>query len=325
MMVYQLHANLPGRGRVAVFTAPDLEEGLNRLDGGPDDFNGNASFSMGAAFLAPFVNRIRGRFMAQTREIETTIAGRIVTLPANGGGKAPGAEQYAIHGLILDRAAQVGERFKVPGGEAVQATLDAGDFGGHWLSTARLEFEIRLTGSSFAAVVRAINTGSEPMPIGLGWHPYFNIPSGEREQARIRLPAKSRLAVNDYDEVLPTGEIVPVAGTKYDFTQDGGRALAGLYLDDCFADLVKDSGGRTVCDVIDPSSGYHLRMVSDSPEISALQTFAPPERPMVVIEPQFSWADPYGDSWAPGVDTGMVLLKPGESVDYRVRLELPRP
>ena len=53
MMVYQIRAQVPGLGEVDVLVSPPLAEGLARLNGGPHDFNGNASFSMGAAFLAP--------------------------------------------------------------------------------------------------------------------------------------------------------------------------------------------------------------------------------------------------------------------------------
>src|SRR4051794_37519572 len=74
MMVYQIRAKVPGLGEVDVLVAPPLAQGLASLNGGADDFNGNASFSMGAAFLAPFVNRIRGNFLPATREIETRVA-----------------------------------------------------------------------------------------------------------------------------------------------------------------------------------------------------------------------------------------------------------
>jgi hypothetical protein len=141
----------------------------------------------------------------------------------------------------------------------------------------------------------------------------------------MRLPARARLPVNNYDEVLPTGEIALVKGTPYDFSPAGGRALGDLYLDDCFVDLAKGSDGETVCDVIDAAAAYGLRIVSESPEISAFQIFAPPDRSLIVIEPQFSWADPYGSVWAPGIKTGMVLLQSGGSVAYRVTLELFRP
>jgi galactose mutarotase-like enzyme len=207
----------------------------------------------------------------------------------------------------------------------VQATLEAGDFGGRWPSALRFDFSVSVTEGAFSAVLTAHNAGSAPAPVGLGWHPYFNLPSGDRAQARLRLPARARLLVNNYDEVLPTGEVAPVQGTAYDFSAAAGRELGSLYLDDCFVDLAKGADGTVVCEVVDAAAGYGLRIISDSPEITAIQTFAPPERACVVIEPQFSWADPYGPVWRPGVDTGMVLLQPGGSVTYRVTLELFRP
>lgn len=53
-----------------------------------------------------------------------------------------------------------------------------------------------------------------------------------------------------------------------------------------------------------------------------MQTFAPPDKPFVVLEPQFNWADPFGALWREPRGKGMVTLAPGESVAYRVRLEL---
>ena len=41
----------------------------------------------------------------------------------------------------------------------------------------------------------------------------------------------------------------------------------------------------------------------------------------LALEPQFNYVDPYGKEWGK-TNTGMVLLKPGESVTYRVRLSL---
>jgi hypothetical protein len=51
-MIYQIRASLPGKGEIDVLMAPPVAEGLKRFDGGPHDFNGNASFSMGGAFWA---------------------------------------------------------------------------------------------------------------------------------------------------------------------------------------------------------------------------------------------------------------------------------
>jgi len=45
---------------------------------------------------------------------------------------------------------------------------------------------------------------------------------------------------------------------------------------------------------------------------------------VIVVEPQVNLADPYNPIWGK-TDTGMVLLKPGQSLSWRVRLELFTP
>jgi galactose mutarotase-like enzyme len=181
-----------------------------------------------------------------------------------------------------------------------------------------------LRADSFTLRVTARNVGGEVLPMGIGWHPYFNVPSGRRQQARLHLPARSRTLVNDYDEVLPTGEVVPVAGTPYDFSAPGGRAAGDLYLDDCFVDL-ETSAGEVAAEVTDPAASYGLRVVAASPPVRAIQVYAPPDKAFIVVEPQFNRADPFGPEWGEGAETGMALLEPGESVVYSARLELFTP
>jgi len=57
-----------------------------------------------------------------------------------------------------------------------------------------------------------------------------------------------------------------------------------------------------------------------SKEITAIQVYAPLDKKFVVVEPQFNWVDPYSKVWA-GKKTGMVVVKPGESVTYSVKVE----
>jgi aldose 1-epimerase len=192
------------------------------------------------------------------------------------------------------------------------------------VSATEVAFENVLRSDSFTLTVTARNAGSELLPMGIGWHPYFTLPSGEREKARLHLPARHRTLVNDYDEVLPTGEVAPVAGTPYDFSPPGGRPLGDLSLDDCFVDLETEDE-RVVLEVVDPAAAYGLRISAGAPPVRAVQVFGPPDRKIIVVEPQFNWADPFGPQWGPGVDTGMALLEPGASVVYSARLELFTP
>src|SRR3954471_9958077 len=108
MMTLQVRARLPKLGEVDLIASPPLTEAQARFErslGQP--FPGNESYLFGGAILIPYANRIRGRRSADGRAIATRVLGREVTLPANAGGRRPGAEQYAMHGLVLD--SQVGD------------------------------------------------------------------------------------------------------------------------------------------------------------------------------------------------------------------------
>jgi galactose mutarotase-like enzyme len=310
MMLLQARLRLASGEVVDALYAPD--DALAQMDGGPEDFAGNRSFAFGGAILAPYANRIRGRALTDSREIETEVDGRSVRLPRNWGGKAPGAEQYAMHGLILDAPIP----FEQPAPHRLTGRLEAGDFSGRWPSHTVLTFEWVLEAGALVLRMDARNAGSESLPMGLGWHPYFALPSGDRRQARLRLPAAKRAEINDYDEVLPTGRLSDVAGTPFDFND--APELGDLYLDDCFTDLVREDG-QAVLEVLDPAAGVGFRLTSPSPAVQAFQVYAPPDNAFVVAEPQFNLADPYGAEWG-GIDTGMVRVAPGEAITYEARL-----
>ena len=40
------------------------------------------------------------------------------------------------------------------------------------------------------------------------------------------------------------------------------------------------------------------------------------------FEPQFNYDDPFGHEWAKDEDTGMVVLQPGQSTQWKIRLEI---
>lgn len=321
MMTLQIRAHLPGRGTTDLLAAPSLERAREILDG-EEDFKGNSSYFFGAPILLPFANRIRGKLEPDGRTIEATILGRPVRLPANAGGRKQGAERLAMHGLLLASPFRQLDRETTPEQDAVRGMFPAGDFEGRWLSSTEVSCEIALRSASFDLAVTARNVGDEPLPMGIGWHPYFALPSGRRTQARLHIPARARLLVHDYDEVIPTGEVEPVAGTPYDFSAPEGRALGDLFLDDCFVDLERSAEGLVVAEIVDPEAEYGLRVVTDGPHLRAIQVYAPQDIGFIAFEPQFNWVDPFGPEWGPEVDTGMATIMPGESATYKVRLEL---
>jgi len=323
MAVLQIRAFIPGKGEIDLLNSPPLPEAEQLLDKGDDEF-GNQVFKIGGAILLPFANRIRGKLSPDGKTITADVAGKSVTLPANWSSGKPGAEKHAIHGLI--RRAQF-EDVRWKNGmlkSNASGVLHAGNFDGHWLSSTDVKVETTLGYDAFEMTVTATNSGHDPLPMGIGWHPYFILPGNDRQQVKLHIPGQTRAMMNNYDDTFTTGQRTPVKGSDYDFSMMGGRALDDQYLDDNFSDLTYAANGRTVSEIIDPGAKYGLRLITLSPRIKSIQVYAPTGKNFVAIEPQFNLPDPYNKSWG-SVDTGMVLLQPGQSVSWRVRLELFTP
>lgn len=321
MNLFQITANVPGKGEINIFASPSLEDASAKLNGQPPaDLNGNASFSFGGAFLVPYPNRIRGKLSADGKTITTEWKGKTITLPANWAGKKPGAEKHAMHGLILASKAEDIQTEPTPDGQTVTGVIHAGNFGGYWPSQTDLNFTIALSGDAVEATITAKNVGNEDEPMAIGWHPYFNIPSGDRTQARLHVPANVYAQVNNYDDVFPTGKLIPVKGTEYDFNEPDGVPLGSMFLDDNFAHLQR-TDGNVVVSLTDPASKYGVHIIGESPEIKTVQVYAPPDKSFTAIEEQFNFGDPWGKEWH-GMDTGMVTLKPGQSVTWKCKLAL---
>ncbi len=318
MELIQVTANFPGKGNVDVLASPSLAEAKKMLDE-KDDANGDLGYRLGAAFLVPYPNRIRGTLSADGQTLTTQWEGHTITLPANNIGQKPGAERHAMHGLILKAKADDVHVRDISGGQEVTGVIHAGNFGGHWLSSTDLLFTITLTAEAVDATVVAKNIGSEPEPIAIGWHPYFNLPSGDRSQARLHIPGSELAEVDNYDNVFPTGKLVPVTG-QYDLRAPGGKALAQNFYDDNWSHLDWKNGAVTV-QVIDPAAHYAVNIVGLSPEIKTIQAYAPPTAKFVAVEDQYNFADPFGKEWG-SMNTGMVTLKPGQSTRWHVRLHV---
>lgn len=318
MELIQVTANFPGKGNVNVLASPDLAGAKEMLDVKDDAF-GNLGYRLGAAFLVPYPNRIRGKLSPDGKTLTTSWEGHQLTLPANNIGKLPGAERHAMHGLILKARTDDVRVKDIPGGQEVTGVIHAGSFGGHWLSKTDLDFTISLTAEAIDASIVARNVGHEAEPIAIGWHPYFNLPSGDRSQVRVHIPGSMQAQVDNYDNVFPTGKLLPVKG-QYDLRAPGGVPLAHNYYDDNWSHLTWNNGVVTIT-VIDPKAHYGVKIEGISPEIKTLQMYAPPTASFVAIEDQYNFADPFGKEWGK-MNTGMVTLQPGQSTRWHVRLRV---
>ncbi len=318
MNVLQITAYLPQKGEVPLLVSPSLAEAERLMSGTGADAAGGESLAVGNPLEAPWAGSILGTVAADGENLTTVWRGRHLSLPiASAGGVATG-------GLLLNRASSTSATNVMPDGGQALASFQAADFNGHWISRTDMTTTVELSSRSIEMTVQASNMGTEPEPMGIGWRPRFAIPSGNRGQATLRLPAAERIEVSDHGSgSSPTGRILPVAGTLYDFTGRSGTRLGTLSLDDSFVHIkagLMDNG--PVAELRDPMSDYGLRITVMTSNIKSMHVFAPAGAAFVSIDPSFNYDDPFGREWSKDEDTGMVVLQPGQTVQWKIRLEI---
>jgi galactose mutarotase-like enzyme len=319
MEVLQIIANFPGKGEVNVLSSPDLATIKDMLDV-KDDANGDNGYRFGAAILVPYANRIRGQVAPDGKTVKVDWEGNTLSLPGNTSGRQPGAEKHAMHGLILKAKVQDVRQKKVKGGEQVTGILHAGDFVGQWVSSTDLGFTISLTADAVDVQVTAKNVGKQAEPIAIGWHPYINLPSGNRAQARVHIPGEQFSEMDRRDDLIPTGKLLNVEGTVNDWRAPEGYTLGDRFFDENWCHFTK-TNGAIVAKVFDPAAQYGVEIDGLSPEINTVEAYAPPRAKFVAIEHQYNFNDPFGKQWN-GMDTGMVRLKPGQRTTWHVRVKV---
>jgi aldose 1-epimerase len=99
----------------------------------------------------------------------------------------------------------------------------------------------RLADGALEVRTRLDNVSREPMPVAIGFHPYFELTESSRDDWTLSVPAKTHwlLAPNK----IPTGETQPI---EKRLANPLNVALKGLTLDDGFSDLERDAQGRGV-------------------------------------------------------------------------------
>jgi aldose 1-epimerase len=334
---FQITANLPGKGETELLRSPSLDEAAQKLNGQRDDAFGNLNHSFGGAFLIPFTSRAGGELSADKSLVNVVWHGKTIHLPNDYLG------HYSVHGLLNMMKAEDLHVRNIYDGQTLTAVIHAGDFNGYWLSKTDVHFRIALTGDAIDIQVTATNVGDEPEPMGMGWHPFLRIVSGDRAQARVHLPADLYGVVDTIDG-RPTGELKPVEGTTKDYRSPQGALLPDASTSINFSKLTRTGLARTELTqtgltqtgltstggsldgsidawLADPEANYAIRVRGLSPEIRTLHLWSAKGDTFCAIEEQYNYMDAFGAEWK-GMDTGLVTLKPHASTSWHVRLEL---
>jgi hypothetical protein len=323
MNVLQITAYLPQKGEVNLLASPTLQEAAKLLTGTGADANGAKSLAMGAAIEMPWAGRISGLSTPDENNLSAIWHGSRLILPTDAKDSYGVAGAAAAGGLLLKQPSDSITTNVMPDGGEAQATFHPGNFDSHWPSQTEIMATVALSGKSITMKIVARNTGNTAEPMGIGWHPRFAILNRHRGQMMLRLPEGLRVEVKDRRSGELSGRLVPVEKTEYDFTARNGAHLGALNLDDSFVHLrtgLMENG--PMAELRDPENDYGLRITAMTSTIKAIRVYAPLDGSYISVEPESNYDDPFGRQWARDEDTGMVVLQPGQSMQWKIRLEI---
>ena len=192
-------------GIVTTFKAPDRAGRLDDIVLGFDDMKGYVSSS-------PYFGAIVGRYGNRIARGRFTLDGATYTLAIN---NAPNHLHGGLKGF--DKVVWAAQSFKGDSGVGVALTHTSPDGDEGYPGTLRSRVTYTLTDRD-ELVVDYQATTDKATPVNLTNHTYWNLAGDGRRDILghlLTLEADSLIPVDS--TLIPTGEIMPVAGTPFDF------------------------------------------------------------------------------------------------------------
>jgi aldose 1-epimerase len=107
-----------------------------------------------------------------------------------------------------------------------------------------IEITHRLKDGILQVTTKVQNLSAEPMPLSIGFHPYYHLTDSPREEWTLNVGARDHWLLGPGK--IPTGETESIE--KF-FPNPDAVPLKDYSLDDVFGDLVRDSSGRAMVSV----------------------------------------------------------------------------
>jgi aldose 1-epimerase len=236
--------------------------------------------------LVPFVNRIRdGRFTFRGREV--------LLQPNMAGDPSPLHGQGWLNPWQLESASET------------RAVLTFSHEPGEWPWAYEARQEFALDNHGFSLLLSCRNTSDEPMPCGLGQHPYF--PCGP--ETRIDTKVTDVWTIDEH--VLPV-EKVPAEG-QFSLAD---RLVCGQGLDHGFGGW----GGQAR--LSDPGWPFTVVLTLPMPDAEFFQLYSPTSGGIFVAEPVTHANAALNAPEAEWPELGMQVLEPGEEMSLGMQLDV---
>ncbi len=171
----------------------------------------------------------------------------------------------------------------------------------------RVAYSLSDTGLTVSFAIE--NAGKTPAPVAAGFHPYFTVGSALINADTLHLPFSSYL---EYKNLVPTGRVLPVSGTPFDFQQP--RPIGETVLNTCFLQPQRDADGLLRVRLSDAETQKSVTVWMDAAFDYVVLYSGDPlpdghSRRALAIEPMTCGSDAFNHpSW------GLAALAPGETL-----------
>lgn len=226
---------------------------------------------------SPYFGCVVGRVANRIGGASFTLEGKTFTLPANDG-------ENTLHGgkVGFDKKNWQSEIIESSEGPAVRLTLHSPNGDQGMPGDLDVSVTYTLSGDNEMKTVMEARSTSAATPVSLAHHTYWNLGghgTGPVYNQRLRIWASHYTPVNA--KLIPTGELLPVAGTPFDFIEEhsiGSRIaeVPGGYDHNYVLDKVapsEPSDGESSLDpslklaaqVREPHTGRVMTLFTDAP------------------------------------------------------------
>lgn len=259
--------------------------GVSVVDGFQTVEEMEKNFKSKSNLLFPFPNRLKnGTYQHEGETYHLPINNQSTGNAIHGIGRKVDMHVHSIE--LGDEEADIHLRYEY-----------TGDQPGYPFSFAfTVSYYFRANGS-FDVSVGLHNFSNTNIPVGLGWHPYFQL---EKNIAavQLQLPKVNKIAIDEF--MIPTGEKIP-----FDQFQTL-QPIADTVFDNGFE--IVEQGGRA--EVLLQKGKNKLRYWQETGEgkFNFIQVYIPPARNSIALEPMTCNIDAFNNK------DGLTILKPGQGI-----------
>jgi aldose 1-epimerase len=250
--------------------------------------------NLGNPFLAPWANRLEGDYFWANGK-KYALNPELQNFRRDG-------NQKPIHGLVIytDKWTVAGVKTS-PHGAEVTSRLDFWKYP-EWIAqfpfAHAIEMTYRLSSGTLEVETVIENLSAEPMPVGIGFHPYFTLHDAPRDQWKVHIAAKDHMTLSNV--LIPTGETTPL-------NIPDPQSLEGIQFDDVYTNLIRGVDGKAEFWV---QGKKEMVSVIYGPKFPVAVVYAPKGRDFICFEPMSAPTNAF-NSAHDGVYKDLQSIAPG--------------